>query len=142
MEEAYLDTNIFDYAALRNPTYGEACRDILEGIDKEFSATCSFLVPIEILGSLSRKGIQVAQGTLIGFFSFNLKIVSISQAIITEAAEIPKKTGINGYDAIHAATMKNEGLTTIITENYSDFEKIRGIRVIRPHDYRAWLASK
>lgn len=69
MKSAYVDTNIFDYVALRNPIYGKACLEVLRGIGREFNATCSFSVPLEILGSLSRKDFEIAYGALIGFFS-------------------------------------------------------------------------
>lgn len=141
MKSAYVDTNIFDYAALRNPTYGRACVEILEGIGKEFDAVCSISVPLEIFGSLSRKDIGVAYGTLTAFFSFDLKLVNISKDILLGAAGISKKTGINGYDAVHAATMESEGITSIITENHKDFEMVKDIRVVRPLGYGRWLNS-
>lgn len=139
MRNAYVDTNIFDYVALRNPTYGKACLEVLQGIGREFNATCSFSVPLEILGSLSRKNSEIAFGALMGFFSFDLKLVEISKEIIMSAIEMSKKTGINGYDAIHAATMRNESLEVIITENYNDFKMIKDIEIVRPLNYKTWL---
>jgi len=139
MKKAYVDTNIFDYAALRNQTYGKACLEILEGIGKEFDATCSIAVPFEILGSLSRENLEIAQGTITGFFSFDIRVVGLTKDVLMDAAEITRKTGIDGYDAVHVATMRSEGLTAIITKNYANFKKIKDIDNITPLKYKSWL---
>ncbi len=47
----YVDTNIFDYSALAHPTYGKACKCIIDDIqNRKIKAYCGFLVPIELLG--------------------------------------------------------------------------------------------
>lgn len=135
MERAYLDTNIFDYVALEDPKYGTACKNILLDIDSHFSATCSFQVPVEMLGSLSALNPTVAIGAVNAFMSLNIKVVPVSNEILLEAIKIISETGLEGYDAIHAATMKTERINTIITENYKDFKKVKWLRIIRPLDY-------
>ncbi len=135
MERAYLDTNIFDYVALEDPKYGAACKNILFGIDSRFLATCSFQVPVEILGSLSSLNPTVAIGAVNAFMSLNIKVVPVSNEILLEAIKIISETGIDGYDAIHVATMKMERISTVITENYKDFKKVRWLNIIRPLDY-------
>jgi predicted nucleic acid-binding protein len=135
MKTVYIDTNIFDYVILRNETYGEACKVILEDISNNIEAVCSFQVPIELLGSISEIDPVLAYEGLQGFFSFKIRIVEISQRLLLSAASISNQTGISGYDAVHVAAMKQEGLDTIITENYKDFKKIKDLEVIRPLDY-------
>ncbi len=139
MKKVYIDTNIFDYVILRNETYGEACKAILEDISNNIEAICSFQVPIELLGSISQIDPVLAYEGLQGFFSFKIRIVEISQRLLLNAALISKQTGISSYDAVHAATMKQEGLNTIITENYKDFEKIKNLKIVRPLNYGAWF---
>jgi len=136
MQRVYINTNIFDYVVLKHPTYGRACKEILDDIGIFLDAVCSVQVPIEILGSISQINKNIAFKALIGFFSFRIKLVEISEKIIFDAGKICAKTGINGYDAVHVATMKKEGIKTIITENYSDFKKVKGIKIIRPLDYK------
>jgi predicted nucleic acid-binding protein len=135
MQRVYIDTNIFDYVVLRHPTYGKACKEILDDIGSFLDVACSLQVPVEILGSLSEIDKNIAFKALVGFFSFRIKLVEISEKILLDAGKISFKTGINGYDAVHVATMKEENIKTIITENYSDFKKIKGIKIIRPLDY-------
>ena len=135
MNRAYVDTNIFDYVVMRDTRYGAACRRVLQGIGSKFDAVCSFQVPAEILGSLSTIDHRLAQEALIGFFSYPIKLVEISQKLLSEAASISVETKISGYDAIHVAAMRQENVHTIITENYKDFHKVKDIEVIRPHEY-------
>ena len=99
-------------------------------------------MPVEILGSLSTIDPLVAIGALDDFISLNIKLVPVSNEILHEAVRIVSKTRLNGYDAIHAATMRLEGASVIITENYKDFRKVDGVEVVRPLNYKDWLKSK
>jgi predicted nucleic acid-binding protein len=141
MEKVYIDTNIFDYVALRNPTYGAACKLILDDIGSHLDAVCSYLVPIEILGSLSDIDPILAADALVGFFSFNLKIVGITEKTMKLAGDITRQTGLSGYDAVHLSVMRNEQIGTIISENYRDFGKINGLKLVRPLEYERWKAE-
>ncbi len=138
MLRVYVDTNIFDYVALRHEVYGKACKEILDDIGGFLDANCSFLVAIELLGSLSEINIEIAFRALSALFAFKLNLIDVSTAVLLEASKIMGKTKINGYDAVHASSMKKEGIKTIITENYKDFKKIPTIKIIRPLDYKKW----
>jgi len=142
MKKVCIDTNIFDYVALKNVTYGKACKEILDDIGIFLDGNCSFLVPIEILGSLSEINMKIAYKALLGFFSFKLNLIEIDEKLILSAGKISEKDKINGYDAIHVATMKKEKIKTIITENYDDFKKVKNIEIVRPLDYRKWKTSR
>ena len=141
MQKVYIDTNIFDYVALRHEVYGRACKEILDDIGGLLDASCSFLVPIELLGSLSEINIEIAFKALSAFFAFKLNLIDISANILLEASKIVEKTKISGYDAVHASSVKKEGIKTIITENYKDFKKIPTIKIVRPLDYKKWKQS-
>jgi predicted nucleic acid-binding protein len=123
--------------ALKDEKYGSACKKILSEIGVVFEGVCSIQVPTEILGSVSRIDSEAAIKALNGFLSLNIKLVPISKEILAEAGKILMETGIDGYDAVHVAVMKHEGITTIITENYKDFRKVKWLSVIRPLDYAA-----
>ena|SRR3989338_5994611 len=142
MKKVYIDTNIFDYVALKNVTYGKACKEILDDIGTILDASCSFLVPIEILGSLSEISVKTANKALLGFFSFKLNLIEIDEKLVLSASKISEKDKINGYDAIHVAAMKKEKIKTTITENYDDFKKVKNIEIVRPLDYRKWKTSR
>lgn len=138
MPKAYIDTNIFDYVALRNVTYGRACKEILDDIGTFLEGSCSFLVPVEILGSLSEISTKTAAKALLAFFSFKLNLTEIDEKLILNASKMTQKDKINGYDAVHVAAMRKEKIKTIITENYDDFKRVKGIEIVRPLDYQKW----
>ena len=132
---AYVDTNIFDYVALKHPKYGLACKKITDDIrDGRLEAHCSYLVPMEILGSLARVDRKIAAGAILAFFSFPIDMIPIDERIIREASEITLETGV-GYDAIHAAAMRRRDLRTIITEDIEHWRKIGGVKILRPLEY-------
>ncbi|MBI2141044.1 PIN domain-containing protein [Candidatus Woesearchaeota archaeon] len=82
----------------------------------------------------------------------NLEEIRLFIADIVDISEIPKlsstpKTilsamelhitfGVEFYDAVIAATMKEHGITTIYTED-KDFDKIEGIKAVNPFEKRA-----
>ena len=141
MQRVYIDTNIFDYVALRHEVYGKACKEILDDIGGLLDASCSFLVPIELLGSLSEINVEIAFKALTAFFAFKLNLIDVNANVIVEASKIMGKTKINRYDAVHAASMKKEGIKAIITENYKDFKEIPKIEIVKPLDYKKWKQS-
>ena len=131
----YIDTNIFDYSALRHPVYGKACKHIIDDIEsKRIEAYCGFLVPIELLGSLARIDAEKASTALTAFFSLPINMIQIDERTLQDAASILVESGVS-YDSIHAACMMRKGLDTIITEDVLDWRKIKNIRIIRPLEY-------
>jgi predicted nucleic acid-binding protein len=51
---------------------------------------------------------------------------------VRHAVRSSAETGTKIWDALIAETMKENGVTTIITENEKDFKKIPGIKVMNP----------
>ena len=131
----YIDTNIFDYSALAHPTYGNACKCIIDDIQNEkIKAYCGFLVPIELLGSLARIDAEKAGIAVAAFFSLPIGMIQIDEEVLHDAASIMLDSGVS-YDSIHAACMRRKGLDNIITEDVTDWKKIKGTRIIRPLEY-------
>jgi predicted nucleic acid-binding protein len=131
----YIDTNIFDYSALAHPIYGKACKSIIDDIQNEkIEAYCGFLVPIELLGSLARIDAEKAGIAVAAFFSLPISMIQIDEEVLHDAARIILDSGVS-YDSIHAACMKRRGLDTIITEDVTDWKKIKNIHIIRPLQY-------
>jgi len=131
----YIDTNIFDYSALAHPVYGKACKYIIDDIQNEkIEAYCSFLVPIELLGSLAEIDTEKASIAVAAFFSLPINMIQIDEWTLRDASSIMLESGVS-YDSIHAACMRRKGLDTIITEDTRDWKKIKNIRIIRPLDY-------
>ncbi len=132
----YVDTNIFIYSALAHPTYGEACKQIIDDIQNlSIKAFCGFLVPIELLGALARIDPKKAAVALEAFFSLPINMIPIDERILQNAAKLTLESGVS-YDCVHAACMHNKGLDTIITEDATDWNKIKKFKIIRPLEYK------
>ena len=135
IKRAYIDTNIFDYVALKHPVYGKACKRITDDIrDRKIEAYCSHLVPIEILGSLAKVDPEIAAGAVLAFLSFPIKTIPIDETVLRRASSIMVEFGIT-YDAVHAAAMEAEGLDTIITEDVEHWGRLKHLKVVRPQRY-------
>ncbi len=131
----YIDTNIFVYSALAHSVYGKACKQIIDDIQNEkIEAHCGFLVPIELLGSLARIDPKKAAIAVEAFFSLPINMIQIDERVLQDAAGIMLESGVS-YDCVHAACMQRKGLDTIITEDASDWRKIKNFRIIRPLEY-------
>ncbi len=131
----YVDTNIFVYSALAHPTYGKACKSIIDDIQNErIKAHCCFLVPMELLGSLARINVEKAGIAVVAFFSLPISMIQIDEEILHDAASIMQNSSVT-HDSIHAACMRRKGLDTIITEDITDWKRIENIHIIRPLEY-------
>ena len=138
----YIDTNIFDYSALAHPVYGKACKRIIDDIQNEkIEAYCSFLVPIELLGSLAQIDTQKASIGVAAFFSLPISMIQIDEWILQDATSIMLESGIS-YDSIHAACMRRRGLDTIITEDTKHWKKIKNMKIIRPLEYSRLVKTR
>ena len=138
----YIDTNIFDYSALAHPVYGKACKHIIDDIQNEkIEAYCSFLVPIELLGSLAQIDTQKASIGVAAFFSLPISMIQIDEWILQDATSIMLESGIS-YDSIHAACMRRRGLDTIITEDTKHWKKIKNMKIIRPLEYSRLVKTR
>jgi len=131
----YIDTNIFDYSALAHPVYGKACKHIIDDIQNEkIEAYCSFLVPIELLGSLAQIDTEKASIAVAAFLSLPINMIQIDEWTLRDASSIMLESGVS-YDSIHAACMRRKGLDTIITEDTKHWKKIKNIKIVSPLEY-------
>ena len=138
----YIDTNVFDYSALAHPVYGKACKHIIDDIQNgKIEACCSFLVPIELLGSLARIDTEKAAIAVAAFFSLPINMIQIDERILQDAATIMLDSCVS-YDSIHAACMQSKGLNMIITEDTKDWKKIKDVKIIRPLEYQRMVKAR
>lgn len=121
---------------LAHPVYGKACKHIIDDIQNgQIEAYCSFLVPIELLGSLARIDAEKASLAVAAFFSLPVNMIQIDERTLRDAASIMVDSGVS-YDSIHAAGMQREGLDTIITEDITDWKKIKNVKIFRSLEYQ------
>jgi|SRR3989344_1187001 len=126
----YIDTNVFVYAISNRAELGERARAILRQVeDSKIDAATScmtFSEIVHVLIKISDRKTAVAAGE--GFLALNnLNIEGMNKTTCRIALETINQSAIRPQDALHYATMKEAGITEIITED-SDFDKIKGIR--------------
>lgn len=129
---AYIDTNVFVYAALESPKNSEAvyCRAVLGKIvTKGISASTSILTWDELVWACKKAlalDESVGQGQRLLNLQ-NLKVKECNAAIAAVAGELMIKYVLKPRDALHAATAILNGEKEIITDD-ADFGKVAELR--------------
>jgi hypothetical protein len=132
---AYIDSNVFFCAKILDAKYGEACVSIVKDIAKaKLKAAISVLVILEVANTLRKYGLRdEIKNEVDALYSLNMVVNEVDSAIIRGAIDLSYKTGISPYDCVHAVTMKELGISRIISAD-KDFDKI-GLGRIDPNDY-------
>lgn len=157
---AYIDTNIFVYAITHHPSLGNICAEILrDAYNNVFNAIGSFMVAIELLGSLSKIDANVASRALVDYLSLPFIILPIRIDVLKAAAIINSVVNLR-YDSIHLALMILNKIPIIIS-NDMDWKKAENniteileelnkegfiidsysLKLITPKDYKNWKTS-
>jgi hypothetical protein len=125
----FLDTNVFLFAAGAEHPLREASQRILRRVaQEELAATTSSEVVQEILYVLYRRGLadsaqQLARNAILLFPD----LLPVTRNDMEAACDLLERyPGIPTRDAVHAATMLNNGITTIITAD-GHFDGIREV---------------
>jgi predicted nucleic acid-binding protein len=125
----YLDSNVFIFAALSKEKIGEVAREALRNLEK-FTGVINSLVIDEIIWNIKKEiSYQTAIDVSEKIFELPLKILSVNPETVFRAFEFMKKYGIKPRDAIHVASMLENSIPTIVTED-SDFKKVREIKTL------------
>ena len=131
---AYIDTNVFVYAALENSQNSEAVhsRAILEKIvAKKIPASTSILTWDEFVWAC-RKALPLDESVSEGQRLLNLQNLQVRECnmpIATVAGELVMKYLLKPRDALHAATALLNGEKEIITDDV-DFGKVKELKRI------------
>ena len=124
----FLDTAIFLYAAGKDHPLREPCRDVLRRVETgDLPATTSSEVIQELLHVLIRRD-QREKALVLARSAMNLcqGLLSVGHEEMMRACEILEKVDIPVRDAVHAATMRQSGLTKIVSPD-RHFDSIEGI---------------
>ena len=127
----YIDSNIFIFAATDNGKLGKNCREIIGLINEQkIDCAASFLVIDEVIWIL-KKNIGKADAVKItkAMLSMPIKWIEIKKSVIIKMVDIYEKTTLDPRDAIHISSMKEVGLSVIVSED-DDFDKVEGIERI------------
>ena len=138
------DTNLLVYAfdagaGLRQELAYELLEDVLSGKIRLFITTqivSEFFV--NITAEKKRAAVEnplsvsEAEGTIKDILSLpNVSLAELNFSTIFAALSLKKVAKASYWDCLIAATMKENGVTTIYTED-KEFEKIEGIKVVNP----------
>lgn len=125
----YIDSNIFIFAATDSGKKGKDCRKIIDSIDREeIICSASYLVIDEVMWILKKKFNKKFSIKLIKrILSLPIKWIDINRPVIVKMIEMLENTKLDPRDAIHISSMKENGVSTIISED-KDFDKISSIK--------------
>lgn len=127
----YIDANIFIYAAIDKDTLGNNCRTIIKAINQQkISCASSYLVIDEVLWILQKHiGRNDALTIIKAMLSIPIRWIEVNNTVIITMITLFEKTNLDPRDAIHLASMKELGLSTIISED-TDFDHIKTVKRI------------
>jgi uncharacterized protein len=138
---AFLDSNVFMYAAGAPHPYKGPCVRILSSVETgALSAAINTEVLQELLYRyshihLAAKGLQLCRAVL----QYPLTILAVTEADFRLAIDLfdaYHNVGIRPRDAIHAATMRNHGISQLISAD-RDFDHLDFVTRIDPLAFRA-----
>ena len=132
----FIDTNIFMYAIGSSHSFREPSQQLIRMIQEE---KIKAIINVEILQEVLYRyhAINKAQ---IGYDLFEMLlqsfpvIWSVSKEDLLEAKKIQEKYNIKIRDAIHAATMKSNGITRLISTD-KEFDHVDIVIRIDPMAY-------
>jgi len=133
---AFIDSNIFIYAAQAHPKFGNACKNIVKDIEaRKIEATTSVLNIAEVAEVVDRNVNRKAATQVVELLlSMPMDIEGVVKEHEIDALSIFSSSKANYFDTVFISIMKEKFIDTIIT-NDSHFEEIKGIKAIKPLDY-------
>lgn len=127
-----LDTTPLIYLIEQNPFYLERVRAFFAGMNRgDFQVTTSVITLTEVLVHPLRANNAelAAQYREILFEQENLKIISVSEAIAKEAAQLRASFNLRTPDALQLATATNQGASFFLT-NDARLNSLPGLQVL------------
>jgi predicted nucleic acid-binding protein len=138
-ERVLIDTSVWIHHFEQNSTFGEAAGRVIEELEAGgFRGIASELTLLEIIVKPLQLGRQDAADdyeTLLSYFP-NLELVSISRAVLLDAAALRARYRLRTPDAIQLATAFSSGATLAIT-NDGAWAQIPGIETLLLTDLSA-----
>lgn len=136
---AIIDSNILIYAYdTAEADKHRAANEFLRKAINEGKASLSTQNLVEFYARITRgrKGAMALDKDysrqLVEDFVDSLNIISYDENTVLESLIVETNHGIHFWDALLAATMLENGIRTIYTENTKDFSKVPGIKAVNP----------
>lgn len=138
MTRSLVDTNILVYAALEEQDQHQPAVDVIA----EIATNGEMVVSTQNLAELSRvllekvkPSISPANVKRIVFgYSHSSAVLEYSHSTVVNAISTKEKYGIHFFDALLVATMQENGISRILTENTKHFEKIEWLEAVNPFE--------
>lgn len=153
-ERVFVDSNLLTYHLLNHPAYGTSCKAFMQDLEDEkyhgfitpivVSETLFNFIKADIFRTYRTRPFEIASllkchPEVLGeipldrpkelFDIFNL--LPIGKLEVIEALEIMSNYYLLTNDALNAATMKVNGITSIAT-NDNDFERVDWLKIWKP----------
>jgi predicted nucleic acid-binding protein len=130
------DTNILMYAHdTASGAKHDRAKAVVEGLWLDRSGVVSTQVLQELCVNLRRKAgrpvdLETARRIVADYLTWNV-ITNTGESIL-DALDIEKKYGISFWDALVIQAAEASGATVLYTEDLSDGQTYRGVRVVNP----------
>ena len=141
-DKSLIDTNILVYSYEKPPSEGHKCRVCLDLILNCFKGEKAGVISNQILAEffyvITRKSatpLPPPEAQRLVFLleaSNHWQKLNYTTKTVINASELSRRYQLSFWDALIAATMLENNIFTIYTENEKDFLKIPGIKVINP----------
>lgn len=133
---AFIDSNIFIYAAQAHPEFGLPCKKIIADIEKgKITAITSTLNISEVGEVIDRYvGKSESQRVVELLLALPIDISPVVKEHLIMANKYFNEHSINYFDCVFLSVMEEKFIDTIIT-NDAHFEKVGDIKVITPREY-------
>ena len=138
-----LDTNVLVYALEPSDEFKhEIANELFESLfSGEEKLAVSTQILAETLNVFTLAKMAKSEASIEDIYVMISDIISVPEIpklvvnaqTVLQAAKLHMQFSIDFYDALIAATMKENGITTIYTED-KDFDKIAGITAINPFE--------
>jgi predicted nucleic acid-binding protein len=136
-KQILIDTNILVYS---NDTTEKNKHQLSKKFIKEIATNHEIVISTQNLAELSRIITEKVSNPinhnlakkLVENYSTAFKTITYSEKTIIKALTIKNEFQIHFWDALIAATMEENNIETIITENEKDFKKVKWLNLINP----------
>lgn len=136
MTRTLVDTNILIYAHKKDGAKHLPCAAAVNRLLDSDDMVLSIQNLVEFSRVLTEKASPSLDSEQVYQYVYDLSetstIFSYSEHTVMSALIISKQYAIHFFDALIAATMQENGITKILTENTKDFKKIKWLEVDNP----------
>ncbi|MEW5955294.1 MAG: type II toxin-antitoxin system VapC family toxin [Candidatus Micrarchaeota archaeon] len=126
----FLDTNLFIFAFYEKSAKGERAQNILDEIVRgKARAATSALVLDEVMWAITKNYSSTEIPSVIErvYDVPNVVVIGVDAEAPRLAIEVMKKYGLKPRDAFHAATMLQNEIFTIVSDD-ADFDRVKEIK--------------